>query len=73
MRAHYLAPYRAAVLGDHEEIVDDLLRGAGKLLAQLRVLGGDAYGARVEMTLAHHRAPHHNQRHSGEPKLLGAK
>ena len=61
----------AKFLGEHEEEVDDVLRLAGELLAKLRVLGGDAHRAGVEVALPHHDAAHHHQRRRGDAKLLG--
>ena len=62
----------AHLLGDELEEVDDELGLAGELLAQLGVLGGDADGARVEVTDAHHHAAAHDQRRGREPELLRA-
>ena len=62
----------AALLGDHEEVVDDVLRLAGELGAQLGVLRRDADGARVQVALAHHDAAHGNQRRRGEAEHFGA-
>lgn len=65
--------YVAAVLSDHEEEIDDVLRLASERRPQLWVLSCYANGTRVEMAFTHHRASHDNQGHSGEAKLLGAK
>ena len=43
-----------------------------ELLAQLRVLGGDADRAGVEVADPHHDAAHHDQRRGGEAVLLRA-
>ena len=43
----------------------------GKVLAQLRVLGGDAHRAGVEVADAHHDAAHRHQRRGGKAELLG--
>ncbi len=45
---------------------------AAEALAQLRVLGGDADRARVEVADAHHDAARHDERGGGEAELLGA-
>ena len=49
-----------------------MLRLAGEALAQLRVLGGDADRAGVEVALAQHDAAHDDQRRRREAELLGA-
>ena len=58
-------------LGDHEEVVDDMLRGARELAAEIRVLGRDAHRTGVQVALAHHDAAHGHQRRGGEAELLG--
>ena len=63
---HQLAHF----LGDHAHEVDDVLRLAGEALAQLRVLGGDAHRAGVEVADAHHDAAHGHQRRGGEAEFL---
>jgi hypothetical protein len=45
---------------------------AGEFGAELRVLGGDADGAGVEMADAHHDAARGDERRGGEAELLGA-
>ncbi len=45
---------------------------AFELSAQLRVLRGDADGAGVEVTLAHHDAAHRNERRRAQTDLFGA-
>ncbi len=62
----------AGFFGDHEQVVDDVLRLAGELLAQHRILRGDADRAGVEVALAHHDAAERDQRRGGEAELLGA-
>ena len=62
----------ADLLGDELEEVDDELGLAAEALAQLRVLGGDADRAGVEVADAHHHAARHDERRRGEPELLGA-
>ena len=62
----------ASFLGHHEEVVDDVLRLAGELLAQHRILRRDADRAGVEMTLPHHDAAERDQRRGREAELLGA-
>ncbi len=64
---HQLAHF----LGDHAHEVDDVLRLAREALAQLRVLGGDADRAGVEVADAHHDAAHRHQRRGGEAEFLG--
>ena len=61
----------AGIFGDHEQIVDDVLRRAGELLAQLGVLRGDADRAGVEVTLPHHDAAERHERRGGEAELFG--
>ena len=48
-------------LGEHHEVVDDRFRIPGKLLAKLRVLGGDAHRAGVQVAFAQHDAAHNHQ------------
>ena len=62
----------AQLLGDQEEEVHHVLGLAGKLLAQLRVLRGDADRAGVEVALAQHDAAHRDQARGGHAELLGA-
>ncbi len=57
--------------GHEEEVVDHALGRALEALAQLRVLGGDAHRAGVEVALAQHHAAHRHQRRGGHPELLG--
>ena len=61
-RRHVLAH----LLGDEEEVVDDVLGRALEALAQHRVLRGDADGAGVQVALAHHDAARGDQRRGGE-------
>ena len=58
--------------GDEAHEVDHVLGLAGELLAQPRVLGGDARRAGVEVADAHHDAADRDQRRGGEAELLGA-
>ena len=67
-RGHNLACF----LGNHKQIVDDVLGIAGEFFAQLRILRGDADGAGVEVALAHHNAAHRDERRSGETHFLRA-
>ena len=67
-RCHVLAD----LLGDVLHEVDDEFGLAAELGAQLRVLRGDADGARVEVADAHHHAATDDQRRRGEAELLGA-
>ena len=46
----------AKLLGDEEEVVDDVLRLAGEPGAQDRILGGHPHRAGVEVAFAHHDA-----------------
>ena len=62
----------ARFLRDHEQVVHDVLRLALEFLAKIRVLGGDADGTGVEMTLAHHDAAHRDERCRAQSDLLGA-
>src|SRR3954462_10605541 len=52
--------------------VDDMLRGAFKLLSQNGILGSYSNRACIQVTLAHHDAPHSNQRCRGKPPLFGS-
>jgi hypothetical protein len=62
----------AHLLGDEEEIVDDVLGLADEALAQHRVLRGDADRAGVEVAHAHHHAAGRDQRRGREAELVGA-
>src|SRR5690606_19031613 len=62
----------ADLLGDEEEVVDDVFRLALELAAQDRVLGGHAHRAGVQVALAHHDATLDHQRRSREAELVGA-
>ena len=62
----------AHVLGDVEEVVDDVLRRAGEAAAQLRILGGDPDRAGVQVADAHHDAAGRDQRRGREADLVGA-
>ena len=62
----------AQLLGDEEEVVDDVLGLAGEARAQHRVLRRDADRAGVEVALAHHDAAGRDQRRGGEAELVGA-
>ncbi len=62
----------AHLLGDEEEVVDDVLGLAGEVLAQHRVLRRDADRAGVQMALAHHDAAGGDQRRRREAELVGA-
>ena len=48
-----------------------MLRITCKFFAQLRILRGDADGAGVEVTLAHHNTAHRDERCGGETHLFG--
>ena len=58
--------------GDEAHEVDDVLRLAGELLAQARILRRDAGRAGVEMADAHHDAAGRDQRRGREAEFLGA-
>mmetsp|Transcript_4366 Transcript_4366/g.6154 ORF Transcript_4366/g.6154 Transcript_4366/m.6154 type:complete len:1101 (-) Transcript_4366:1586-4888(-) len=60
------------LLGQQEEVVDHVLGLAVELLAQVRVLRGDAHGAGVQVALAHHDAAQRDEGPRGEAHLLGA-
>ena len=57
--------------GHQEQVVDHVFRLAGELLAQHRILGGDADRAGVQVALAHHDAAQGDQRRRGKAHLLG--
>ncbi len=57
--------------GDEEEIVDDVLGHAGESLAQYTVLRGNANGACIQMTFAHHQTAGSDQRCGGEAEFIG--
>ena len=59
-------------LRDEEEELDHVLRRAGELPAQRRILGRDADGTGVQVALARHHAAHGDQGHGGEAELLRA-
>src|SRR5579859_585552 len=60
-------------LRDGQQECRDMLRLAGKTLAQILALRGDASRARIEMTLAGHVAAERNQRCRPEAELVRAK
>ncbi|OQC28881.1 MAG: hypothetical protein BWX70_01688 [Verrucomicrobia bacterium ADurb.Bin070] len=60
------------IFGDETHEVDHILRLAGKLFAEPRILRGDALRAGVEVADAHHDAAHRDERRGGEPELFGA-
>ena len=61
----------AKVLGDKEEVADDLVGGATEAFAQDGVLRGDADGAGVEMADAHHDAARGDERCRREAEFFG--
>ena len=61
----------ADFFGDEEEVVHDVLGLALELLAQHRILRGDAHRAGIEVALAHHDAAFDDQRRGGEAELVG--
>ncbi len=62
----------AQLLGDEEEIVDDVFWLAHETLTQLWILSGHAHRAGVEMTLAHHDTAFRNEGRGGETELVRA-
>ena len=60
-------------LGNEAHEIDDVLRIAGELLAQLGILRGDADRAGIQMARAHHDAAQRLQRPGGESKFFRAK
>ena len=54
-----------------EEVVDDVLGLARELLAQDRVLSGDADRAGVQVAFAHHDAAFNHQRCGGKAEFIG--
>ena len=62
----------AQLLGDHEQVVDDVLGLALEAPPQLGVLRRDADRARVEVADAHHHAAERDQRGGREAELVGA-
>src|SRR4028119_1111122 len=63
----------ADFLSDELHEVHGMFRIAGEVLAQLRVLRGDANGASVEVAHTHHDAAEGDQWCGGKPELLGTK
>src|SRR5215210_3188502 len=61
----------AHLFGDEEEVVDNVLRSAGKALPQLGVLGRYAHRAGVQVADAHHDAAGGNERRGRESEVLG--
>ena len=59
-------------LGDEAHEVHGVFGTAGEVLTELRVLGGDADRAGIEVTDAHHDAAEGHQRARGEAELFGA-
>mmetsp|Transcript_19801 Transcript_19801/g.45547 ORF Transcript_19801/g.45547 Transcript_19801/m.45547 type:complete len:577 (-) Transcript_19801:2090-3820(-) len=62
----------AHLLSNKLKVVDDSLGGAGELLAQGLLLGGDAHGAVVGVADAGHDAALGNHGNGAESKLLGS-
>ena len=62
----------ADLLGDHEEVVHDVLGLAVEAAAKLRVLARDPHRARVQVADAHHDAARRDQRGGREAELVGA-
>ena len=63
---------RADLLGDHEQVVDDLLGLAVEAPPQLGVLARDPDRAGVQVADPHHDAAGHDQRGGREAVLVGA-
>ena len=61
---------RSQFFGDHEQVVHHVLRRAGELGPEHRVLGRDPHGTGVEMALAHHDAAERDKRRRREAELL---
>jgi len=57
-------------LGDEPHEIDDVLRPAGELGAQARILRGNADRAGVEVADTHHDAARGDERAGGETELL---
>ncbi len=71
-RAHAeLRHQPARLLGDHEQVVDDVLGLALEARAQLGILGRDPDRAGVEVADAHHHAAERDQRRGREAELVG--
>src|SRR5487761_272708 len=60
----------AGILGDQEQIVDDVLRPALELRAKVLALGGDPGGTRVEVALPSHVATKRHQKSGAESELF---
>ena len=60
------------VFREEIEEVHHVLGFAGEFGPQPRVLGGDAYRARIEMAHAHHDAPGGDERCAGDAEFFGA-
>ncbi len=62
----------AQLRGDEGHEIHDMLGLAGEVLAQLRILGGDADGTGVLLADAHHETAHRDERCGRETILLGS-
>lgn len=62
----------AQILRDESHKVNDMLRIASKVLAQIRILCCDADRTGVHLTDPHHDATYSHQRRCGESELFGA-
>jgi hypothetical protein len=60
------------LLGEEEEVVDDVLGRTCETLSQLGVLRRDTDGARVQVADAHHDATRRDERRSRECELFAA-
>ena len=58
--------------GDHEQVIDNVLRFAGELFTQLGILRRDAYRASVQVALPHHDAAQGDERGGAKTKFFGA-
>mmetsp|Transcript_89151 Transcript_89151/g.212861 ORF Transcript_89151/g.212861 Transcript_89151/m.212861 type:complete len:217 (-) Transcript_89151:3518-4168(-) len=68
----HLGHEHSHLFSNEQEIVHNVLGKPFEFLPQHRVLGGNAYGASVEVALAHHDAAHSDERGSGKAKSLRA-
>ena len=61
----------AQILGHEAHEIDQMSGTPGELLAQLRILGGDAHRASIQVADPHHDAPQAHQGHRTETEFLG--
>ena len=60
------------LLGDEEHEIHHIFRFALEALAKLRVLGGDAHRAGIQIAYPHHHAAHADQRRGSKAEFLRA-